>query len=273
MSYKKQHFITYGDDRPNAVNRIKKQAESFNTFSTINVYYNNNIYDDDFKKKYSYVLNQRRGGGYWLWKYYLINKKMKEIDDGEYIIYCDAGCELNNKGMNRYYEYLDMLKESDYGFLSFPLEWNKTAEPPPLNGCIEKLWTIKQLFEYFKIDINSEIANSSQIAATVFIVKKCKNSLKILDEYKKLIEYDQKLTTDYYNKINQESFFKENRHDQSIWALLRKKYGSVMLKKDESFFYFQKFIGKKTIYNYKNNPEREKYPFWATRDKYGMSVA
>ena len=36
MSYKKQHFITYGDDRPNAVNRIKKQAESFNTFSTIN---------------------------------------------------------------------------------------------------------------------------------------------------------------------------------------------------------------------------------------------
>ena len=51
----------------------KKQAESFNTFSSIDVYYNNDIYDDDFKK-YKYVLNQKRGGGYWLWKYYLINK-------------------------------------------------------------------------------------------------------------------------------------------------------------------------------------------------------
>jgi len=272
MNYKKQHFISYGDDRPNAVSRIKKQAESFNTFSTIDVYNNNNIYDNDFKKKYSYVLNQRRGGGYWIWKYYLINKKMQEINEGEYIIYCDAGCELNNKGIKRYYEYLDMLKESNYGFLSFPLEWNKTAEPPPLNGCIEKIWTIKQLFEYFDIDMNSDIANSPQIAATLFIVKKCKNSLKILDEYKKLIEYDQKLTTDYYNKINQELFFKENRHDQSIWALLRKKYGSIMLEKDESFFYFQSFNGKKTVYNF-YNPEREKYPFWATRDRHGISKA
>lgn len=267
VTKEKQHFISYADDRPYAVDRIKKQAESFNTFSSISVYNNNNIYDDDFKKKYSYVLNQKRGGGYWLWKYYLINKKIKEIDDGEYIIYCDAGCELNNKGMKRYYEYLDMLKESSYGFLSFPLEWNKTAEPPPLNGCTEKVWTIKQLFEYFNININSEIANSPQIAGGILIIKKCENTLKILDGYRKVIEYDDKLTTDYYNKINQHSFFRENRHDQSIWGLLRKIHGTILLDKDETFFYFQRFIDKKTIYNYTDNPERFKYPFWASRKK------
>ena len=87
MSYNKQYFISYGDDRPMAVERIKKQAESFNVFTNIDVYNNSNIYDDEFKEKYKYVLNQRRGGGYWLWKYYLINKKMKEIKEGEYIIY------------------------------------------------------------------------------------------------------------------------------------------------------------------------------------------
>ena len=43
MTYNKQHFISYGDDRPNAVLRIKQQAESFKTFSTIDVYSNNNI--------------------------------------------------------------------------------------------------------------------------------------------------------------------------------------------------------------------------------------
>ena len=247
VTKEKQHFISYADDRPYAVDRIKKQAESFNTFSSISVYNNNNIYDDDFKKKYSYVL--------------------KEIDDGEYIIYCDAGCELNNKGMKRYYEYLDMLKESSYGFLSFPLEWNKTAEPPPLNGCTEKVWTIKQLFEYFNININSEIANSPQIAGGILIIKKCENTLKILDGYRKVIEYDDKLTTDYYNKINQHSFFRENRHDQSIWGLLRKIHGTILLDKDETFFYFQRFIDKKTIYNYTDNPERFKYPFWASRKK------
>ena len=45
--------------RPNSVLRIKKQAESFNTFSTIDVYYNNNIYMTEFKNKFSYVLNQK----------------------------------------------------------------------------------------------------------------------------------------------------------------------------------------------------------------------
>ena len=50
---------------------------------------------------------------------------MKKISDGEYIIYCDAGCELNNKGMKRYCEYLDMLDNSEFGMLSFPLGWNK----------------------------------------------------------------------------------------------------------------------------------------------------
>ena len=36
---------------------------------------------------------------------------------------------------------------------------------------------------------------------------------------------------------------------------------TIMLEKDESFFYFQTFKGKDTIYDYKNNSEREKYVF------------
>ena len=274
MNYKKQHFISYGDDRPNAVSRIKKQAESFNTFSTIDVYFNNNIYDDEFKKKYSYVLNQKRGGGYWLWKYYLIDKKIKEIDDGEYIIYCDAGCELNNKGIKRYYEYLDMLKESNYGFISFPLLWNKKKMPPPNKGFTDKNYTVRQLFDYLKIDINSEIAGTPQYVGGIQVIKKCPHSLKILDEYRKVLEYDQKLITDFYNNKGQGFFFKENRHDQSIWSLLRKKYGSIILKTDETFFYFvTPEIECIPRSDYKNVEEKYKYPFWATREREGRTYS
>ena len=274
MSYENQHFISYGDDRPKAVERIRKQAESFNTFTTIDVYNNNNIYDDYFKQRYSYVLNQRRGGGYWLWKYYLINKKINEIDYGEYIVYCDAGCELNNKGINRYYEYLDMLKESEYGFISFPLTWNWEKEPPPNKGCTDKVWTVKQLFDFLNIDINSKIAGTPQYIGGILIIKKCKQSLKILDEYKKILEYDQKLITDFYNNIEQKFFFRENRHDQSIWSLLRKKYGSIVLEKDETFFYFTTSDGENLSFaDYKNVEEKYKYPFWATRDRVGRTYS
>ena len=48
-------------------------------------------------------------------------------------------------------------------------------------------------------------------------------------------------------------------------CLLRKIYCSIVLEKDESFFYFQNFVDKQTFYNYYGNEERWKYPFWATK--------
>lgn len=264
MNYKKQHFITYGDDRPHAVDRIVKQAHSFKTFSTINSFNHKNIYDKEFYEKNKYVIHQRRGGGYWIWKYYLINQIINKIEDGEFIIYCDAGCELNNKGLKRYYEYLDILNASDKGIISFPLNGNK----PSSCDCTEKKWSVKQLFTYLNIDMNSSFAETSQYVGGILILKKCENTMKILDEYKKLLDYDQKLITDYYNKINQEPFFNENRHDQSIWSLLRKKYGSCVIDNDETFFFYQNEDGINMNEYEKNNSKLKwEYPIWASRKK------
>jgi hypothetical protein len=70
------------------------------------------------------------------------------------------------------------------------------------------------------------------------------------------LKVDQNLFTDYYNKINQDSCFKENRHDQSVFSLLRKKYGTVMLSDEAKFL-----DGTKEAEVFKT----KKYPFWATR--------
>ena len=43
------------------------------------------------------------------------------------------------------------------------------------------------------------------------------------------------LVTDHYNKMEQCSEFKDNRHDQSILSLVRKKHGSIVLP-DETYF-------------------------------------
>ena len=60
--------------------------------------------------------------------------------------------------------------------------------------------------------------------------------------------------TDIYNN-QQHSFFKDNRHEQSVLSLIRKKYGTVVVEGDETWM--QPF-GK---------GESLKYPFWATRSK------
>ena len=51
------------------------------------------------------------------WRPILLLQKLNEINDGEYLVYLDTGCKFYGK--KRFYEYIDMLKESHY--LSYKL--------------------------------------------------------------------------------------------------------------------------------------------------------
>ena len=73
---------------------------------------------------------------------------------------------------------------------------------------------------------------------------------KKLDKYFKVLKDDIYLVTDKYN-TNQIDKFRDNRHDQSIFSIIRKKYGSIILE-DE------------TARKYKNI---EKSPFIAMRKR------
>ena len=86
-------------------------------------------------------------------------------------------------------------------------------------------------------------------------MKKNEHLLKIIDLLMKALEYDALMYTDYYNRGPQHPGFKENRHEQSIFSLLRKIHGSVVIDGDESWM--QPF----------GQGESLKYPFWATRSR------
>ena len=88
-------------------------------------------------------------------------------------------------------------------------------------------------------------------------MKKNEHLLKIIKFLIKALEDDPLMFTDHYNRNNsvQHAEFKENRHEQSLFSLLRKIYGSVVIDGDESWMIP---FGK---------GESLKYPFWATRIK------
>jgi hypothetical protein len=85
---------------------------------------------------------------------------------------------------------------------------------------------------------------SGQYLGGIMILRKNGHLRKFVEEFEKCINFDKFLITDKYNE-NQEKYFKDNRHDQSISSIIRKKIGSIVIPKDESL----------------------KYPFWATRSK------
>ena len=239
---RKIHFITYGNNKyEESINRLIGEARNTGWFTTSTPYRPSDL-SEEFRNKYNDILTRQRGAGYWIWKFDIIKEHLAKIDNDDFLIYLDAGCSINPNGKKRFDEYIDMLNNSNESIISFQMEH------------LEKTWTTRQIFQHFNLDLNSDYSNSGQIIATIVIMKKNEKLMKIIDECFNALTTNPLLFTDEYNHQNQESYFRDNRHDQSIFSIIRKIHGSIVLG-DETFF--QPF----------GNDVSLQYPFWATRKR------
>ena len=243
------HFITYGDEKfSKSKKRLLKEAEEFGKFKTIKGYGPEDL-PKGFIKRFEDILKKPRGGGYWLWRPMILLDSLKKIENNEFLVYLDAGCALNKQGEKRFLDYITLLDKSDYGILSFQMSGNNGP------GLLEKekWWSIKEIFNHFEVDIDGKEANSGQYLGGVFIMKKNKHLDQYMKSYIESILKNPYYCTDKYNNQNQITEFRENRHEQSVSSILRKKIGSVVIDGDESWF--PPFGQGKSL----------EYPFWATR--------
>src|SRR3990167_9151788 len=95
-----KHFITFGgptDDYHKAVIRLCDQAKKCNIFTEINGYTDNDLKNDEnfWGKHREFIEGNSRGYGYWIWKPYLILKKLTKMNNNEKLLYLDAGCEID----------------------------------------------------------------------------------------------------------------------------------------------------------------------------------
>tara|TARA_B100000497_G_C7616702_1_gene370418 strand:- start:100 stop:1146 length:1047 start_codon:yes stop_codon:yes gene_type:complete len=247
------HFITYGNDKfEKAKTRIVKEAHAFGEFTSVKAFGPEHL-PKDFTNNYEQILNMPRGGGYWIWRPIIIQQALDKINYGEYLVYLDAGCIINPKGKRRFNEYLQLLDDNKnkYGILSFQMSGNNG--PGGLEK--EKFWTTKQIFDYFEVNPESSIGNSGQYLGGVLVMKKNEHLLTYMKEYTKTILSNPLLCTDHFNTQPQHQEFRENRHEQSITSILRKKMGSIVVDGDESWMVP---FGQ---------GESLKYPFWAKRSR------
>jgi hypothetical protein len=258
MIHNKVHFITYGHGGINyeiSKNRIVKQAHNFGCFTTISKYGYNDL-TPAFKEKYKSILTYTRGAGYWIWKVDIIQQKLNEINDGEFIVYLDCGCTINPHGKKRFFEYLDLLTNSEYGVIDFEMQEDFNQ--------VKKQCT-KQVFDYFNLDTNSEIVNRGGCVPGVLIIKKNKHIQLILDEFIKVLDFDNNLVTDNYNSMPQHTSYWDHRHDQSIFTCLFIKYGAINIKRNESCTFGDTQTETSPDQGTFGSEKSLKYPFWATR--------
>ena len=158
-------------------------------------------------------------------KHEIISSLLKRVNENDIVVYSDAGSSFNYFAKNRFEEYIDMLNDSEYG--NFRIECESIHK--------EKDWSTKELFHYFDIDPFSDTGLNTQLEATHMIFKKNEHTRDYFEKYREILKVDPYLITDKYNLNKQIDSFKENRHDQSIFSLLTKKYGGVVINNETEF--------------------------------------
>lgn len=257
--------------------RLINQAKLSNYYDEIKVFNTN-----DFDKKMSeFFLNlkndqKKRGFGYWFWKPMFVQKVMNEIKENDIIHYVDVGCHIQNKN-KRFYEYLEIIKNDNIWLLPFQYHLENIDKKDEIlfQNRDEYKFTKSDLLNYFGYLENRKFTHSPQFWSGMFFIKKDHRSKLFLKNWVDVFDKRFDLIDDSESSIKNLDGFIENRHDQSIFSLLCKKYdikslsayecewgeknnqrtwehnldNPVLAKRDLSYNIFKRFINRQ-IRNY-----------------------
>lgn len=197
------------------INYADEKFEKNRKFSTKTAYskgkankvieFSPNDIDDDFKERNKHIFAYERGAGLWIWKPYIILKTLEQINEEDYLFYCDAGTIFVNK-----VQYLiDCLERENQSIMIYEL---------PL---LSRQFTKKETFVMMGFD-DFEI---NQCLAGYVLMKKNRFSISFVKEWLNYME-DEKIVSPKHFLPDVEEFpdFYSHREDQSVLSILTKKH-------------------------------------------------
>ena len=166
--------------------------------------------DVNFYNSYKHILDQPRGAGYWLWKFYFANRLLNDnlIPEGAYIFYADSG----SKFIDSIDKIIDVFDRDNLSVMTFR------------QNHVSYIWTKRDAFILTDTDYPEYTHTGARVGGW-FLLKKNDFSREFMG---KCLEYgcDYRIITDSPNELGVPNYdgFIENRHDESIITLVSKKY-------------------------------------------------
>lgn len=261
------HLTYFGDDNFSiGKKRILRQAENFQVFKSIQEFGEKDLENNSFWEKHAQPMMLERSGmpgkfyGYYACKPYFVLKALENIPENDVLLYVDCGCELNKNGLVKMQQYYQECLDTEGVFFSLNLP--------------EIQWTKMDTYNRIMED-NSEYMMTRQIISGIFFLKNTSMIRSLVQKWTDIcVEENGRYLDDSPSSLENDSIFRENRHDQSIWSLLLKK------KAEDHDFTFHEDDTYETIWDAAGlsgvpvGPEQAKiwntygreYPIWATRN-------
>ncbi len=211
------HLICYADEKFAASqNRLIASTKHFG-IEQITAFTRADIVKSNFYLKNRKILNCVRGGGFWLWKPYIIAQQLSLLNEGDLLLYLDSGVEI----ISDLSPLLNLCNTQKNIVLFSNYPW------------INRQWTKRDCFVLMNCD-SSKFWNAEQISAGYQLYCKNEQSTAFVQEY---LDFCQ----NYHALSDAPSIcglpnlpeFIDHRHDQSVLSLLAVKH-DIELFRDPS---------------------------------------
>jgi hypothetical protein len=222
----KKYFVSFASSNlKKSAKRIERQAAELCVFDGVYILDESDLTPDFTMRFKDYLKFDIRGYGYWCWKPQIILQILNKMRDGDILQYADVGCHLNINGLSRLEDYFKAAKDARTGILAFQ------AKPPecPFNYDGRNLLDLKDekyikgdVLEYFNVREIDEITKTQTIGAGVIFVRKCSDSMRIIQCWLDVIKTDFSLLDDTPSVTSNMPAFIEHRHDQALFSIICK---------------------------------------------------
>ena len=210
MSSPKKIFISYANEpMAYSLKRIGRQARRLGIFDEVILYTSKDLPDE---VKASPLMKYSRGGGYWIWKPEIIRMTLARFDEGDVVVYVDAGCTLRKSpDWEEYFSQMDRYDTICFRYFCEHPEWAKWGSTSSESRC----WMKKTAVDYFAERLGSDkFKYNPQILSGVLFMKGKKNAL--LREWQDIMMTRPDLVKDPDPDEPQYEGFAGHRHDQAL---------------------------------------------------------
>ena len=192
------------------------------------------LINQDFYQKNKFILDQKRGSGYWAWKMPIILKTFENLSDGDVILYSDAGMKVIDD-LSPLFELASKLPNN--GKVIFKVPGNHKG----------KMWIKRDCFVLMNCD-EPKYWNADMTNGAVSLWVKNEENINFLKEWLRYCK-DPRIISDDPSMMGKPNFleFRAHRHDQAILMLLSVKYGFEIFRDPTQW-------GNEEINKFSNSP-------------------
>lgn len=204
------YFLVYNDNTH--IPELKKLLASVQQYGKEFkiIMFNKKDMDPEFVSKHKSILTCKRGGGYWLWKPYIIHKTLQHLHENDVVFYLDAKYYFTEP----FAPLIDHLKTSDI------VLWKNK----PNEECyFMKHWCKMDVIHRYLIYEEVMNQNALDCWAGAILVKKTNTTVNYIQEWLSMCCHYENIS-DSPSFMRNEDDFNGHRHDQTMLSIIVLKY-------------------------------------------------